>query len=552
MKIQSKTLKFILFIGIVVLVYSCNTTAKEKSLENKRPNFLLIVADDLGWTDLGCYGSEISTPNIDKLADNGIKFTDFHVCVSCSPTRSMLLSGTDNHIAGVGMMSEGISANQKGQPGYEGYLNNSVVSLAEVMKEGDYHTYMAGKWHLGEEPEHYPAARGFEKSFSMLYGGASYWNDKFGLMANTQEVAKYVLDDKEVDELPRDFYATRNYADFLMDAVRENKDDGKPFLAYLAFTAVHDPIHVPEPWLSKYKGEYNEGYKVLKDKRANASQQLGLFPKDASVHPLQAMAKSWNTLTDDEKALESKSMEVYAGMVSNMDYHVGRVIKFLKDIGEYENTIIIFMSDNGSNPWYSDDYPGNKGSNYMAQFDNSVENLGNPMSHYAYGPGWGSACAGPFDLFKLTVGEGGIRSPLIISHPDNKNGTQTNAFSYVTDIMPTILELADLQHPTEFKGREVAPMRGKSITKILMGETESVYSEEDIIAGEMANGKWAIQGKYKITSVAEPYGDDTWRLFNLENDPGETNDLSKQQPELLNKLIKGWENYAKEVGVVQM
>ena len=324
-----KNICILLVLSVLVAMsgFAQEETRKEEVI---RPNILLIVADDLGWTDLGSFGSEINTPNIDRLAENGIKFTDFHVAQSCSPTRSMLLSGTDNHIAGVGNMAEGLTPEQKGKPGYEGYLNDRVVSLAEVMKEGGYHTYMAGKWHLGHEPEQYPYARGFEKSFSMLYGGASYWSDKSGLLA-MQPKAKYVLDDKEVQELPKDFYATRNYTDYLMNAVRENQGDGKPFLAYLAFTAVHDPLHVPEPWLSQYKDKYDDGYKVLKQKRADSSRELGLIPADAPSHPLHHLAKSWESLSADEKAKEAKAMEVYAGMVSNMDYHVGRVINYLKE-----------------------------------------------------------------------------------------------------------------------------------------------------------------------------------------------------------------------------
>ncbi len=543
-----KNICILLVLSVLVAMsgFAQEETRKEEVI---RPNILLIVADDLGWTDLGSFGSEINTPNIDRLAENGIKFTDFHVAQSCSPTRSMLLSGTDNHIAGVGNMAEGLTPEQKGKPGYEGYLNDRVVSLAEVMKEGGYHTYMAGKWHLGHEPEQYPYARGFEKSFSMLYGGASYWSDKSGLLA-MQPKAKYVLDDKEVQELPKDFYATRNYTDYLMNAVRENQGDGKPFLAYLAFTAVHDPLHVPEPWLSQYKDKYDDGYKVLKQKRADSSRELGLIPADAPSHPLHHLAKSWESLSADEKAKEAKAMEVYAGMVSNMDYHVGRVINYLKDIGEYDNTIIIFLSDNGSNPWYTKEYPGNTGSDFIAQFDNSTEHIGKPMSHYAYGMGWGSACSGPLDLFKLSVGEGGIRSPLIISHPDIKGGRQTDAFSYVTDLMPTILEMTNLSHPSEYNGKKVAPIRGKSISKILSGETERVYSKDDIIAGEMNNNKWVRMGAYKVTFVPKPYGDAEWKLYNIEKDPGETKDLSKENPELLQKLVKAWGNYADDVGVV--
>ena len=203
------------------------------------------MADDMGWTDIGSFGSEIETPHLDALAQQGATFTDFHVSVSCSPTRSMLLSGTDNHIAGLGNMGEMLAPEQRGKPGYEGHLNKRVASLAEVLRAGGYHTYMAGKWHLGHEPEHFPHARGFERSFSMLFGGASYYSDMFGMMAVHEEIADYVQDDKKLEELPGDFYATRSYTDFLIESIRKNQGDGKPFLAYLAFTTPHDPLHVP-------------------------------------------------------------------------------------------------------------------------------------------------------------------------------------------------------------------------------------------------------------------------------------------------------------------
>ena len=539
---------------LISLLFSCKNDSPEnvekKSVTDSRPNILLVVVDDLGWTDLGCYGSEIKTPNVDKLAEDGVKFSDFHVSVSCSPTRSMLLTGTDNHIAGLGNMSEAMTEKQKGNPGYEGHLNNNVVTLAEILRDGGYHTYMSGKWHLGHEPEQYPAARGFEKSFSMLYGGASYWSDKYGLLANKEETAKYVYNNEEIETLPKDFYATRNYTDSIMTSIRSHKGDGKPFFAYLAFTAVHDPVHVPEPWLSEYKGNYNAGYKALKENRITGAKNVGVFPKDAIGHDLFAMAKNWEDLSDEQKAVESKAMEVYAGMVSNMDYNLGRVINFLKDIDEYDNTIIIFLSDNGSNPYYNDNYPGNKGSAFMAQFDNSAENIGHPMSHYAYGLGWGSACAGPLDLFKTVVGEGGIRVPLIITAPGIEKGRQSDAFAYATDIMPTLLEYANLEHPTNYNGREVAPMRGKSLKKLLTNEESTIYTDQDITAGEMANSRWIRQGKFKASYVPKPFGEASWKLFDILQDPGETMDISKENPEILQKLINSWNDYAKDVGVV--
>ena len=515
----------------------------------EKPNFLLVMVDDMGWTDIGCFGSEIETPNIDALAKRGVQFSDFHVSVSCSPTRSMLLSGTDNHLAGLGNMDELLTPKQKGKPGYEGHLNDRVVSLPEVLRAGGYHTYMAGKWHLGHEPESYPHARGFERTFSLLYGGASHWSDMAGLIER-QTPAHYTLDGKKVEELPADFFSSRSYADFLMDAIRENRSDGKPFLAYLAFTAPHDPLHVPEPWLSKYRGRYSGGYETLKAERLSAAKRLGLVSDGVPTPSRHPMIKPWDSLSDDEKTYEARGMEVYAGMVENMDYHFGRVVTFLRDIGEFENTVILFCSDNGANPWVTEDYPGNRGSKWLEQFDDSIGNLGNPGSAYAYGMGWASACAGPLQRFKMTVSEGGIRSPLLIAGPGVQGGRMSNAFSYVTDIMPTLLDLAGIKHPREFKGTKVEPMRGKSMARVLSGSGNRLHEADAYIGGEMGGGKWMRQGSYKAVSVAKPYGTGEWNLFDLENDPGETKDLSKEKPELLSRLKSAWEKYAGEVGVV--
>lgn len=533
-----------------VMVIACFFVLASPLFAKVKPNILLVVADDLGWTDLGSFGSEIETPNLDTLARSGMKFSDFHTSVSCSPSRSMLLSGTDNHIAGLGNMGELITPEQRGKPGYEGYLNQRVVSLAELLRDKGYHTYLSGKWHLGHEPEQFPYARGFERSFSMLFGGASYWSDMFGLMAGQEEIAEYVLDDKRLEKLPKDFYATRSYTDFLIDSIRHNRGDGKPFFAYLAFTSPHDPLHVPEPWLSKYRGRYDDGYEVLKAKRAAAARRMGLVADKAPAPGRHRLLASWESLSKERRALELKAMEVYAGMVENMDYHFGRVVNFLKDIGEYENTIVFFLSDNGANPWYSEEYPGNRGSKWFAQFNNGVDNIGHPMSHYAYGMGWASACAGPLDLFKMTVGEGGIRSPLLIDGPGFRGGRQVDAFAYVWDIMPTILDILGIPHPEKYRRRQVDRMQGKSLKNILIGSTKLVYGPDEFVGGEMRNGKWMRQGDYKALSVAPPYGTGNWHLYDLSVDPGETRDLAKDQPEILKKMQAAWERYAQDVGVV--
>ena len=540
-----------LLISIALVLSSCFNSVLAETAD-QRPNFLLIVADDLGWSDISSFGSEIKTPNIDALAEAGVKFTDFHVSVSCSPTRSMLLTGTDNHIAGLGTMSELLTDELRNKPGYEGHLNDRVVTLAEVLRAGGYHTYMSGKWHLGEEPEHFPAARGFDQSFSMLYGGASYWNDMTGILAVEQEQAKYVKDDQQLKSLPEDFYATRSYTDTLMDMIRDNRGDRKPFFAYLAFTTVHDPLHVPEPWLSQYRGEYDDGFTGLKARRAEGARRAGVFPANAKAAQLHPMARDWDSFSDEEQAFQSRAMEVYAGMVGNMDYHIGRMINFLKDIDEYDNTVIIFFSDNGSNPTRNEDYsPGEAGTRFLSQFDNSINSLGGPSSHYAYGPGWGSASSGPLNHFKLTPGEGGVRSPMIIEGPGVKGQRQVDTFAYITDIMPTMLEMAKLEHPEKYRGREVAPLRGRSMIGVLSGDETVLYGRDEPVGAEMAGGKWLRQGDYKAVMVPPPFGQGEWQLFNLAKDPGETDDLSRTHPQKLEALKTAWKQYADEVGVVE-
>ena len=514
-----------------------------------RPNILLVVADDLGWTDLGPYGGEVATPNLDALAQQGVMFTDFHASVSCSPTRSMLLSGNDNHVAGLGNMAELLTENQMGKPGYEGHLNERVVSIAELLRDGGYHTYMSGKWHLGDEKGSLPFDRGFERSFSMLVGGASHWADMFGILPR-DDPAKYSMNGEFLESLPADFYSSKNYADFLMDAIRENRGDGKPFLGYLAFTAVHDPVHVPEPWLSKYRGNYDDGYEVLKATRWEAAKKIGVVPQSAELADQHPMIKPWGELSVEERAVEARGMEVYAGMLDAMDYHFGRVVDFLKDIGEYENTVIIFFADNGPNPWYSDDYPGADKKEFRDQFDNSLENIGHPGSNHAYGIGFASGSSGPLDKYKFTVGEGGIRVPLLVSGPGIKADHRSDTFAYVWDIMPTILEIAGAEYPAEFRGRKIEPARGRSMLSVLDGAKKAIYGEDEFIGGEMLNGKWMRQGDFKAVLIPEPDGPGAWRLFNVVEDPGEAKDLSGEMPDLLEELQAEWERYAEEVGVV--
>ena len=555
-----------IFLFITALLFVVATHANEQSgatnmpggstmtaQPDSRPNILLVMVDDMGWSDIGPFGSEIETPNLDELNDTGVRFTNFYTSVSCSPTRAMLLSGNDNHVAGLGNMGELMTDTQRGQPGYEGYLNERVASFAEVLGASGYHTYMAGKWHLGHTPETFPHGRGFEQSLALLSGGASHWSDMGGMMGGAEPVSSYALNDKELEELPDDFYSTRSYTDFIIDAIRQGRGDGKPFLAYLAYTTPHNPFHVPEPWLSQYRGDYDDGYEALKARRTAAAIEMGLISTDAITPGFYDSVKPWDSLSKEEQDLSSRSMEVYAGMVNNMDYHFGRMVNFLRDIDEFENTIVIFLSDNGADPWFMEDYPTNRtevGSQWLAAFDNSIDNIGNPGSHFAYGNGWASASAGPFDRFKMTVSEGGIRGPLIVAGPGIASGRQVDSLAYVWDIMATMLDFAGADYPDQIDGQAIEPMRGRSLKGVLTGTADSVYGSDEFLAGEMGNGMWVRLGDFKAVAVAPPYGDGAWRLYDLSDDPGETQDLAKQRPDLLEELQAAWREYADDVNLI--
>jgi arylsulfatase len=302
--------------------------------------------------------------------------------------------------------------------------------------------------------------------------------------------------------------------------------------------------------LSKYEGQYDEGYEVLKEQRWQSAKKHNLVPQEAKLAEPNTNLRPWKTLSKDEQAMEARGMEVYAGMLDAMDYHYGRVVDFLKDIGEYDNTIIVFLSDNGANPWYSSTYPGAKEPEFANQFDNSIGNIGNPKSNYAYGIGFASSSGGPLDKFKMTVGEGGIRAPLIISGPGLEEGKNVKAFTYVTDIMPTILELTGVEYTTEYMGRKVEPMIGRSLVELLQGKKDLAYSADEYVGGEMGGGKWMRQGDLKAVMVPGPYGTGEWQLFDVARDPGEAEDLSKKIPEKLDELMAAWEKYASNVGVI--
>lgn len=374
---------------------------------SKRPNFLVIVADDLGFSDIGAFGGEIATPNLDALAIAGLRLTDFHTASTCSPTRSMLLTGTDHHIAGIGTMAEALTPELEGKPGYEGHLNERVVALPELLREAGYQTLMAGKWHLGLKPEQTPHARGFERSFSLLPGAANHYGFEPPYDESTPRILKgtpalYVEDERYLDTLPEGFYSSDAFGDKLLQYLKE-RDQSRPFFAYLPFSAPHWPLQAPREIVEKYRGRYDAGPEALRQERLARLKELGLVEADVEAHPVLALTREWEALEDEERAKSARAMEVYAAMVERMDWNIGRVVDYLRRQGELDNTFVLFMSDNGAEGALLEAFP-KFGPDLLGfldrHYDNSLENIGRANSYVWYGPRWAQAATAPSRLYK--------------------------------------------------------------------------------------------------------------------------------------------------------
>lgn len=548
---------FLLFIFSTLTAIACSTnteptqTETPNSQQQKPPNIVILIADDMGYSDISPYGGEVETQNLETLAKAGMMFTHFYASATCSPTRSMLLSGVDNHLAGLGTMAEYTASNQKGQPGYEGYLNQRVVTLATLLKDAGYHTYLAGKWHLGKEEGFLPSDRGFEQTFTLIEGAADHYTTRGYNPA--RPVANYFSNGEAV-ELPDNFYSTDYYTDKLIEFIEGDRSDNQPFFVYAAFTSPHDPLQVSEEYIQKYLDKYDAGWDQLREQRFQRMKELGLIPKDLELPPRWTDVPAWDSLTPEQQKYEAKTMAIYAGMIDDLDDNIGRLIDHLKKIGEYENTIFVFISDNGAEganraererwqSWFEEE-----------GIDNSYENIGKPNSFVTLNEGWAQVSSTPFLWYKGRVSEGGIRVPAIFAYPGViPAGTQSDALGSVLDLMPTLLEYAGVEHPgNSYNGREIYPLGGRSLEPVLAGKSDRVYTEEDPIAFELFGyGNSALfQGDWKILRLIEPWGDGEWKLFNIRQDPRELTNLAQQYPERLQEMISLYEQYEQEKGVV--
>ncbi|KAF5585396.1 Arylsulfatase [Fusarium pseudocircinatum] len=538
---------------------------------HKRPNFLVIVADDLGYSDLGCFGSEIATPNLDRLSQTGVRLTNFHTASACSPTRSMLFSGTDNHIAGLGQMTEHMARfmdKYKNRPGYEGYLNFRVAALSEILQDAGYHTIMSGKWHLGTTNETSPHARGFDSSYVFLSGCCNHYNYEpqledpaHGFFTPMNAGKFWMQDDRFLDrknpkDIPDDFYSTTTFSEKLIDYLKGRKDTEQPFFAYLPFTAPHWPLQAPRETIEKYKGIYDDGPVALRKRRLAKLVKLGLISED--TEPAPVTVELWDKMPPTEKAESARKMEVYAAMVDLIDVNVGRVVDYLDSIDELDNTFVLFMSDNGAEGAMLEAVPmmGSVGSVpriINKYYNNSIDNMGMADSYIWYGPEWACASMAPSRGFKTWITEGGIRCPCLVRYPpfSKAGGSHTDSFCTVMDILPTLLDLAGIPLPgSKFRGREVFPVRGSSWVLHLEDQSPAFHDEEKEITGWELFGLRAIrEGHWKALYMTAPRGKDKWELYNLKNDPGELHDLADSNPDITDRLIDLWEIYYSETGM---
>lgn len=586
---------------VAVMALSACTTAQSPPVSaapSQRPNILVIVADDLGYSDIGAFGGEIATPNIDALAAGGRMLTNFHTRAVCSPTRASLLSGADHHLAGIGNMAEVVgSSTLQSRPenapwgktnrfdfdhipvGYQGHLSPKALSMAELLRSGGYSTFMAGKWHLAYQvaapdervrapfrlkPDALPHARGFDRSFALVQGGASHYAPS--TPPTPLDLTTYAEDGRvfPAAQLPRDFFSTQAFTDKLIGYIEANRASGKPFFAYAAYTAPHWPLQAPEADIAAQKGRYDAGYEVIRERRIARLKQLGLItvamkPSTGVPGPAEGGTgpKRWSELSADERAREARLMEIYAAMVTNLDAHIGRLVEHLKRSGDYDDTLILFMSDNGAEgaDAFAPPVPGTK-------VDNSLANLGRPGSVAAYGHRWAEVSSVPFRLVKgFTGAEGGTASPLIVKLPGQRQGVPvTAARLQVTDVLPTVLDAAGVKNPgTSFQGREVFPIEGRSFLAALRSPKAfgAVHPADAVLADELFGTSYVVKGRWKLSQTATLKPGVTlreqtpWQLFDLSTDRGETQDVAAAHPDVVADLRKAHAEYARRTGLVE-
>lgn len=541
-------------------------TGAAASTSRSRSNVLLILVDDLGYSDLGAFGSEIATPNIDQLAQQGRILTNFHATPLCATSRAELLTGADHHLVGMGTLPES-NYFYPDDANYQGNLDSHARTVAQLLHDSGYHTYMAGKWHLGGGG---PVKWGFEQSFSMDYASA-FGSNYAASTARPESAARTYYENGVAATLPADFYSSDYFAQRLQGYIGADHGDGKPFFAYLAFQAVHFPLQVPDAYLGLYKGKYDAGYDAIRSARLQKQKALGIVPPDFKPNPGDEAPmvrfgqpgpltnQAWNTLLPTQRQSEARIMEVFAGMLSNLDDNVGKLFAYLKQIGEYDNTLIIFVSDNGADGMGYGFIPYVDGTGNL-DIDNTLANYGRPGSFLFRSTRWAEAGTAPLRLFKGFTAEGGISVPAIVRLPGQSAALPpSTALASLLDVAPTILAAAGVPTPgTQYQGRSVAPLEGQSLLPVLNGQASQIYGPDDVIVDEVNDIRYVRKGPWKLTRVVNyllPSSalliNHDWQLYNMDTDRGETSDVAAANPQVVAELTADWDAYVSRVGVAQ-
>jgi len=528
---RSVLFKFLIFLLLFSWLYSSCSDSVSKP---PRPNIIIILADDMGYSDIGCFGSEIQTPNLNKLAVEGLRMTQFYNAGRCCPTRASLLTGLYPHQAGIGDMER-----DYGIPAYQGYLNRKCVTLAEVLKLNGYNTFMSGKWHVGKSPENWPVQRGFDRYFGLIDGASNYFN--LNPYRYNQEPRTMALNDEKYYPPDSGFYMTDAFTEYALKFMDEQESKNEPFFLYLAYTAPHWPLHALPEDIVKYRGKYMIGWDSLRMDRYKRMTEIGIINKNWQLSPRhEEQVPAWNTLDAAEKEMWDLRMAVYAAMIDRMDQGIGKILDKLSDMGEDKNTLIIFISDNGG----CHERIKNRG-NYLP----TSGVTGNADSFDAYEYNWANASNTPFRWFKHWVHEGGISSPCIVWYPQMiEAGRIVNSPAHTIDIMPTFVELAGGIYPETYNDYTIKPMMGKSLLPVFTdkkNEWKRILFWEHEGNRAVRNGDWKLVSRYdNATGSFTP-----WELYNLSEDRTELNDLSDKNPEILMEMIELYNEMANEAEV---
>lgn len=570
--------KLLLAFAVAILLAGCssNSTSEEAkttpTTEEKKPNVLLIVGDDIAFGDLGVYGSEIATPNMDRLASAGVRFSNFHASPVCSVTRSMLLTGCNNIEVGLGSFDYSFYPPSKGQPGYEGYLTENALAIPQLFNDEGYEVFKVGKWHLGGEAPggHGPLHWGFTKEFGILSGGSNHWNN---LRMTPDFSAPNWMDRKfeehwtlngEKYDRPEGVYSGELYTNQMIDFIKEGHKEDKPWFAYMAFTTAHFPIQAPPELVEKHYQFYLEkGYAGLKQYRYEKLKENGLISTVAEPSPENELVKKWEELSQEEKEYQAKVFATYAAEIEDQDNRIGQILDYLTETNQLENTLIVYISDNGPEGMEAENpNTGNQefGEWIAKNYDTSFEGIGTANSSNYIGTSWANAATGGLSWWKWFIGEGGIRVPMMIVPPgataENyaRAGEISKVVMSVKDLPITILDYAGIDHPgTNYKGKTVVQPSGISARPFLDGQSDIVRTDEEWYAFELFGNGYLMKGNYKLMKVRTGmFGDGNWHLFNVVDDPSESKPLEEEKPEMFDAMLNLYEQYEADHDLVQV